>query len=203
MKPLSIPDLVQRWSRIPALPFLRGGSIVRQHRCGRERARHPYWPERDKCRVCGNIVLLPGAVLFLYPVLFAQLRRCAFVVQTDYHRVNYKNADGTLAVGRSERIAVVEHPDTALEDGYGFELWTFLTGADATFDDIYYARTAGTLHPRPIGVLTALNRSPGDEVVVRITVDEIVLNAKYLIYDAFDGEWLIFAELCDPSNRFA
>lgn len=131
-----------------------------------------------------------------YEFVSAYLRRsesACLLLQCEYWRFD-RELDGRIALGRDERVIIVEHPDTTAEDGYGKELWTFVSGA-TTYEDIYYTRTSASLHPRPFGALCTFDAPIGAERVIYKPLEEIAVKSEFLVLDAFDGSWLIFAEL--------
>jgi len=121
-----------------------------------------------------------------------------FLVQTDYSRLDRRlDRDGQVQTGLGETVMVIESLEGGRWEHYNAEVWTYLRATRVDADQVILTINRGMLHPRALGVLTSLESPPEGQRVDQRVAEAIVRNAKYLVFDAFDGQWPIFAELLD------
>jgi hypothetical protein len=118
------------------------------------------------------------------------------LVQSDYHRLQYRDQNGFLRLGSGEEILIVKDPGLYGIDLPGTEIWTVLFGSKmVSADDVELTKNRGMLNPRPLGLMRDHPIPRRRDNMHYLTADEAISGAEYLFFDAFDGAWLIFAEL--------
>ena len=123
-----------------------------------------------------------------------------FLVQSDHRRLDRLDPAGQVPTGAGETVMVFSLKG-ARWDHYEAEVWTYLRGGQVDTDEVVLTINRGMLHPRALGILTFLEKPPSRQSVDQGVAEDIVRNARYIVYDAFDGQWPIFAELPDASLK--
>lgn len=118
-----------------------------------------------------------------------------FLVQCDYRRLATRGDNGLIRTGHGERLLVIDHASTLGGSEFQAEVWVDVFGCFAGREDIDLTLARGSLHPRALGVLATLPDGYPAAASGEALSEMIVRGARYLVYDAFDGQWLLFAEL--------
>jgi hypothetical protein len=119
------------------------------------------------------------------------------LVHTDYFRLDRLDSEGRVPVAPGEILMILKSLEGAGWDRYNAEVWTYLRGKEVDANKVELTMNRGMLNPRPLGILSFLECPPKGQSVDKRVAEDIVRNARYIVYDAFDGQWPIFAELLD------
>ena len=116
-------------------------------------------------------------------------------IQADYRRLFRTDENGNLRSAPGEKLIVLENLDLPVSSEYRKEVWVYLQGGRVEKKEIELTMNRGMLYPRPFGILATLQIAVESGVTSKTLQNEIVDSAGYLVYDAFDGQWPIFAGL--------
>jgi hypothetical protein len=136
------------------------------------------------------------ALTIMADYLNGQPNRYLFV-QTTHWTGDRRNADGSIRVAPGQELIGYTRGDQSPPDGYPDEYWVFLTAPSASDEDVRITFARGSLHPPTVGIVTQLpsDRLPVHEQFLdREFVRAIVAGVRWIIFDAFDHQLLVFWE---------